>query len=183
MKKNEIERILITEEQIQSRIKELADEINESYKNSDKPLFIVCILKGSAPFTMDLMKRLDVDTYLDFIIASSYGVSTTSSGHLTITKDLKLDVTGCDLLVIEDIVDTGFTLTKIKEMLVGRGAKSVKIASLLSKPSRRIMPVDIDFLGFEIPDEFVIGYGLDYAEKYRNLPYIGILSKEVYENK
>ena len=179
MNMKDFDRILFTEEQIQKRINELGDEINKKY--GDTPVFIVSILKGSTPFAVDLLKRLKMDVCIDFIAASSYGASTTSSGHLTVTKDLSLDITGYDVIVVEDIVDTGFTLSKIKEMLKGRGAKSVSIASMLSKPSRRIIPIDIDFLGFEIPDEFVIGYGLDYNEKYRNLPFIGVLSKSVYE--
>ncbi|MBR0277175.1 MAG: hypoxanthine phosphoribosyltransferase [Clostridia bacterium] len=178
MNVGDVEKVLFSEEQIKNRVKELGDEINNFY--GDTPVFIVSILKGSAPFTMDLIRCLKMDVKLDFIAASSYGVSTTSSGHLTITKDLTLDITGYNVIVIEDIVDSGFTLSKIKEMLQGRGAKSVKIASMLSKPSRRVVPVDIDFLGYEIPDEFVVGYGLDYGEKYRNLPYIGILSRKVY---
>lgn len=173
------EKILFTEEQIQKRVSELGKQINDEYGES--PVMLISVLKGSAPFATDLMKRLKMDTYLDFIAASSYGDGTNSTGHLTVTKDLSLDIKGIDVIVVEDIVDTGFTLTKIKEMLQGRGAKSVKIAAMLSKPSRRVVPINVDFLGFEIPDEFVIGYGLDYAEKYRNLPFIGVLSREVYE--
>lgn len=173
------EKILFTEEQISERVSSLAEQINRDYGSS--PVAVVSVLKGSAPFAMDLIKRLKTDTYIDFIAASSYGAGTNSSGHLTVTKDLSLDIKGLDVIVVEDIVDTGFTLTKIKEMLSGRGAKSVKIAAMLSKPSRRVVPIDIDYLGYEIPDEFVIGYGLDYAEKFRNLPFIAVLAREVYE--
>ncbi len=176
---NCFEKILFTKEQIAKRVAELGKQINDDC--GDAPVAIISVLKGSAPFAMDLIKHLEMDTYIDFIAASSYGVGTNSSGHLTVTKDLSFDITGLDVIVVEDIVDTGFTLTKIKEMLQGRGAKSVKIAAMLSKPSRRVVPVDVNYLGFEIPDEFVIGYGLDYAEKYRNLPFIGVLSRDVYE--
>ena len=179
MNTKDIEKILISEEEIEKRVSEIADEINRFY--GDNPLFMICILKGSTPFAVTLMKKLKMDVTLDFMAASSYGASTTSAGHLTIKKDITLDITDCDVLVVEDIIDTGITLTKVKEMLACRGAKSVRIASLLSKPSRRLVEIEADFLGFEIPDEFVIGYGLDYAEKYRNLPYVGILSRSVYE--
>ena len=179
MTSTDFEKILFTQQQLEKRVDELAEEINNLY--GDNSVFLVSVLKGSAPFTVDLMKRLKMDVTLDFMAASSYGEGTDSSGHLTITKDLTLDIRGRDVIVVEDIVDSGFTLTKIKEMLKGRGAKSVRIAAMLSKPSRRKVHVDTDFLGFEIPDEFVVGYGLDYAEKYRNLPYIAILSRSVYE--
>ena len=179
MNSTDFEKILFSEQEIEKRVDELADEINNLYGNN--PVFLVSVLKGSAPFTVDLMKRLKMEETLDFIAASSYGTGTDSSGHLTVTKDITLDISGCDVIVIEDIVDSGFTLSKIKEMLKGRGAKSVRIAAMLSKPSRRKVHIDTDFLGYEIPDEFVVGYGLDYAEKYRNLPFIAILSRSVYE--
>lgn len=179
MNTTDFEKILFTREQLEKRVGELAEEINNLY--GDNPVFLVSVLKGSAPFTVDLMKHLQMDVTLDFIAASSYGSGTDSSGHLTVTKDITLDITDRDVIVIEDIVDSGFTLSKIKEMLSGRGAKSVRIAAMLSKPSRRKVHIDTDFLGYEIPDEFVVGYGLDYAEKYRNLPFIAILSKSVYE--
>ena len=179
MTSTDFEKILFTQQQLEKRVDELAEEINNLY--GDKPVFLVSVLKGSAPFTVDLMKRLKMEVTLDFMAASSYGEGTDSTGHLTITKDITLDIKDRDVIVVEDIVDSGFTLTKIKEMLKGRGAKSVRIAAMLSKPSRRKVQIDTDFLGFEIPDEFVVGYGLDYAEKYRNLPYIAILSRSVYE--
>lgn len=179
MNANDLEKVLFTEEEIQKRVAELAEEIDNTYNGS--PIFLVCILKGSTPFTVDLMKRLKSDVYLDFMAASSYGAGTTSMGQLTMTKDLTVDITGKDVVIVEDIIDSGFTLSKIKEMLEGRGANSVRIATLLSKPSRRVVDVPVDFLGFEIPDEFVIGYGLDYAEKYRNLPFVGVLARHVYK--
>ncbi len=179
MNSNYLEKVLFTEEQIQKRVTELAEEIDNTYNGS--PIFLVCILKGSTPFTVDLMKKLKSDVYLDFMAASSYGSGTTSMGQLTMTKDLTVDIIGKDVIIVEDIIDSGFTLSKIKEMLQGRGANSVRIATLLSKPSRRVVDVPVDFLGFEIPDEFVVGYGLDYAEKYRNLPFVGVLARHVYE--
>jgi len=181
MSKDYLERILFTEEQIQARIREIADEINAKF--GDTPIFLVSILRGSTPFTVDLMKRLNMDVIVDYIVASSYGSGVESSGHLTVTKDLTLDIKGYDVIIIEDIVDSGLTLSKIKEMLQGRGAKSVSIASMLNKISRRVAPVDIDYLGFDVDDEFVIGYGLDYDQKYRNLPFIGVLKRSIYENK
>lgn len=179
MNMKDFERVLITEEQIKEKVAEIGKKINKDY--GDNPILLICVLKGSAPFATDLMRQLEMDVALDFMIASSYGSGATSSGHLTITKDVTLDLTGRDIIVVEDIVDTGFTLSKIKTMLLGRGAKSVKIAAMLSKPSRRTVDIDVDYIGFEIPDEFVIGYGLDYDERYRNLPFIGILSRSVYE--
>jgi len=179
MNTNDLEKVLFSEEEIQKRVVELADEIDKTYNGS--PIFLVCILKGSTPFTVDLMKRLKSDVYLDFMAASSYGSGTTSMGKLTMTKDLTVDISGKDVIIVEDIIDSGFTLSKIKEILQGRGANSVRIAALLSKPSRRVVDVPVDFLGFEIPDEFVVGYGLDYAEKYRNLPFVGVLARHVYE--
>ena len=179
MNNNDLEKVLFSEEEIQKRVVELADEIDKTYNGS--PIFLVCILKGSTPFTVDLMKRLKSDVYIDFMAASSYGSGTTSMGKLTMTKDLTVDISGKDVIIVEYIIDSGFTLSKIKEILQGRGANSVRIAALLSKPSRRVVDVPVDFLGFEIPDEFVVGYGLDYAEKYRNLPFVGVLARHVYE--
>ena len=176
---NDLEKILFTEEEINKRVTQLAEEIDTMYKG--EPIFLVCILKGSAPFTVDLMRKMKSEVYLDFMAASSYGSGTTSMGKLTMTKDLTVDIKGKNVIIVEDIIDSGFTLSKIKELLESRGAKSVRIATLLSKPSRRKVDVTVDFLGFEIPDEFVIGYGLDYDEKYRNLPFVGVLARHVYE--
>ncbi len=173
-----MEKILITEEEINKRVTQIAEEIDKIY--SGETVYLICILKGSTPFTVDLMKKIKTDVYLDFICASSYGSGSTS-GQLVIKKDVSIDVEGKNILIVEDIIDSGNTLFKLREMLGSRNPKSLRIATLLDKPSRRVVDVPVDFVGFEIPDEFIIGYGLDYAEKYRNLPYIGVLSRSVYE--
>ncbi len=172
-------KILFTEEEINKRVTIMAEKIDRIYNGA--PIYLVCILKGGAPFAVELMKRLKSIVYLDFIEASSYGSGTTSMGRLTLTKDLTIDIDGKDVLIADDIADSGNTLYKIKEMLKGRGAKSVRIATLLNKPSRRVIDVHVDFSGFDIPDEFVVGYGLDYDGKYRNLPFIAVLPRDVYE--
>lgn len=175
----DFEKILFTEEEINKCVTNIAEEIDRIYNG--EPIYIICILKGSIMFTVDLMKRIKSPVFIDFMAASSYGSGTSSMGKLTLTKDLTVDIAGKNVLIVEDIIDSGFTLSKIKEMLESRGAKTVRIATLLSKPSRRVTDVPVDFMGFEIPDEFVVGYGLDYDEKYRNLPYIAILARHVYE--
>ncbi|MCB9061347.1 MAG: hypoxanthine phosphoribosyltransferase [Halobacteriovoraceae bacterium] len=162
----------ITEDQLEVKITELALKINNDYKNEE--LVIICILNGSFMFCADLIRKLDLDLIMEFMSASSYGESTDSSGTLDIRLDIERDIKGKNVLIVEDIVDTGLTLNKIKELLLARDPKSLKIASLLHKPARKIHHVDIEYLGFEIEDKFVIGYGLDYANKYRELPYIGI---------
>ncbi len=169
-------RVMYTEEQVVTKIHELAEKINADYK--EEPVVIVCILKGAAPFACDLMKRLTMPVYMDFMMVSSYGDGTVSSGTLKIKKDLEEDITGKNVIVVEDIIDSGRTLKYLKEDLKGRGAKSVKLCALLSKPARHEVEVDVEYIGYEIPDEFVVGYGLDYAQKYRNLPYIGIVEFE-----
>ncbi len=173
-----LEKILIDEEKINKRVTEIAEEIDKIY--GDETVYLICILKGSTPFTVDLMKKIKTDVNLDFICASSYGSGTTS-GTLNITKDVSIDVSGKNVLIVEDIIDSGNTLNKLRELMMGRNPKSLRIATLLDKPSRRVVNVPVDFVGFEIPDEFIVGYGLDYNEKYRNLPYIGVLSRSVYE--
>ncbi|MDO5123660.1 MAG: hypoxanthine phosphoribosyltransferase [Eubacteriales bacterium] len=172
------EYILVDEQKIKSLVKELAQKISEDYK--DKNLLLVGLLKGSVVFMSDLMKEISVDCKIDFICASSYGTGTVSTGRVNIVKDLSQPIDGVDVLIIEDIIDSGNTLTFMKKYLSAKGAASVKICTLLSKPSRREVDIPIDYLGIEIPDEFVIGYGLDYAEKYRNLPYVGVLKRSVY---
>ena len=166
-------RVMYSEEQIVSKINELAMQINADYK--DEPVIVVCILKGAAPFCCDLMKRLTMPVYVDFMMVSSYGDGTVSSGNLRIKKNLEENVEGRNVIVVEDIVDSGRTLKYLKQDLKDRGAKSVKLCALLSKPARREVEVEVEYIGYEIPDEFVVGYGLDCAQKYRNLPYIGIL--------
>lgn len=174
----DLQEILVTEEEIKAKVKEIAARINEDYR--DKELLLIIILKGSIIFATDLMRYLDGDIMIDCMQVSSYGSSSVSSGNIQIKKDLGIDVYGKNVLIIEDIIDSGHTLQVLKSMLKKRGA-NVEIAAFLSKPSRREVEVDVKYLGAEIPDEFVVGYGLDYAEKYRNLPYIGILKREVYE--
>ena len=177
---SDVERILISEEEVSSLIDKIANKINSDLNG--EPLLVVGILKGSTPFAMDLIKKLDMPVEIDFMQASSYGKSTASSGFINIKKDVDCDITGKNILIVEDIIDSGNTLNKIKELFRHRDAKSVRICTLLDKPSRRIVDVKVDYVGAEIPDEFVVGYGLDYNEKYRNLPYIGVLKRSVYEN-
>ena len=172
------ERVLISEEEIKVMVKEIAQRINEDYK--DKNLLMVGLLKGSIVFMADLMKEISVDCKIDFICVSSYGSGTESKGRINLIKDVSQSVEGLDVLIVEDIIDSGNTLSFILKYFEAKGANSVKICTLLSKPDRRVVEIPVDYIGAEIPDEFVIGYGLDYAEKYRNLPYVGILKRSVY---
>jgi hypoxanthine phosphoribosyltransferase len=165
-------KVLISREQLEARIAELAAEINRDYAGSEK-LIAVGVLKGSVFFMVDLLKHLEVPVAVDFFQTSSYGNST-EAGEVRIRKDLDLSIRGSDVLLIEDIVDTGYTLRTILDLLKFRGARTVKLCALLDKPSRRRIDVPIDYKGFSIEDQFVIGYGLDFDERYRNLPYIGI---------
>ena len=174
-----IDYVLLTEEQIQERIKEMAAQISADY--AGKQLLLVGILKGSMPFMADLMRYLTINAKIDFMSVSSYGDGTVSSGQVRIILDLNKPIENYDLLIIEDILDSGATLSYIKEWLTIRKPRSFKIATLLDKPARRKADITADYSGFVIPDGFVVGYGLDYAEDYRNLPYIGILKPEVYE--
>lgn len=165
--------VLISEETVDAKIKELGEQISRDYEG--KELHIICILKGSIFFTCELAKRITVPVTLDFMSVSSYGSDTKSSGVIKIAKDLDESILGRDVLVIEDIVDSGNTLSYLLEMLQSRKPNSLRLCTLLDKPERRRKPVHVDYTGFEIPDEFVVGYGLDYAQKYRNLPYVGIV--------
>ncbi len=174
----DIEEVLLTEEQIEKIIDTLAAEINRDYK--DKNLLIVGILKGSIVFMADLMRKIDLPCSIEFIAISSYGSSTRSSGVVRIIKDLSIDITGYDVLVIEDILDSGNTLSQLKTMLELRNPKSFKICTFLDKPDRRVVDLKADYIGSQIPDKFIVGYGLDFAEKYRNLPYVGVLKPELY---
>ncbi|MFS0865407.1 hypoxanthine phosphoribosyltransferase [Fredinandcohnia sp. 179-A 10B2 NHS] len=176
--KQDIEKVLFSEEEIQGKIKELGHTLSEEYK--DRFPLAIGILKGAMPFMGDLLKRVDTYLEMDFMDVSSYGNSTVSSGEVKILKDLDTSVEGRDILIIEDIIDSGLTLSYIVELLRYRKAKSVKIVTLLDKPTGRKADISADLVGFIVPDEFVVGYGLDYAEKYRNLPYIGVLKPEVY---
>ena len=171
-------RVLLSEEEIRAKCKEMGARISQEYKG--KNLMLVTVLKGAVVFLADLMRAIDVPAEIDFMVVSSYGSGVKSSGVVKIVKDLDVPLAGKDLLIVEDILDSGLTLSYIKELLASRGPASIKIATLLDKPSRRKVDLVADYIGFSVPDEFVIGYGLDYDEKYRNLPYIGILKPEVY---
>jgi len=165
--------VMISEEAIMKRIDELAEQINKDYEG--KTVHLICILKGSIFFTTELAKRLTMPVIFDFMQVSSYGDGTTSSGSIKVIKDLDYPVTGKDVLIIEDILDSGATLYKLIGLLLVSNPKSLKVCTLLDKPARREYPVEVDYNGFEIEDEFVVGFGLDYQQKYRNLPYIGIM--------
>ncbi|RWR04723.1 hypoxanthine phosphoribosyltransferase [Siminovitchia fortis] len=178
--KNDIERILITEKEIEEKIRELGKQLTEEYEGRF-PLAIG-VLKGAMPFMADLLKRVDTYLEMDFMDVSSYGMSTTSSGEVKILKDLNTPVEGRDILIIEDIIDSGVTLSYLVDLFRYRKAKSIKIVTLLDKPEGRKANLKADYVGFVVPNAFVVGYGLDYAEKYRNLPYIGVLKPEVYGN-
>lgn len=171
-------RVLLSEEEIRAKCKEMGARISQDYKG--KNLMLVTVLKGAVVFLADLMRSIDVPAEIDFMVVSSYGSGVKSSGVVKIVKDLDVPLAGKDILIVEDILDSGLTLSYIKELLESRGPASIKIATLLDKPSRRKVDLVADYIGFSVPDEFVIGYGLDYDEKYRNLPYIGILKPEVY---
>jgi hypoxanthine phosphoribosyltransferase len=177
--KKDIQEILFSEEVLNNRIKELASEINRDYEGRN--LVIVGILKGSVLFAADLIKNISVECEIDFMAVSSYGSSTETSGVVRILKDLDSSIEGKDILLVEDIVDTGITLSYLLKYLQARKANSIEIISLLNKPVRRKTDLDVKYIGFEVPDGFIVGYGIDYAEKYRNLPFIGILKPEVYE--
>jgi hypoxanthine phosphoribosyltransferase len=175
---------LITEAEIASMCDRLAAEITETYKDSDRRLVMVVILKGSMPFAAALMQRLALPIELEFMKVSSYGAGTKSSGEIKISLDLtRDDLQDIDLLVVEDIIDSGRTLSRLTQNLMNRNAHSVRTCTLLDKPSRREVEFKPDFRGTEVPDEFVVGFGLDYNEKYRNLPFVGVLKREVYEKK
>lgn len=173
------ERILLTEEQLRSRVKEVAEAVDRDYR--DKKPLVVGILKGSIIFYSDFIRCLSMPVELDFMAVSSYGSGAVSSGKLKIRKDLDRDVKGRDVIIVEDIIDSGFTLANLKSLLTERGANSVRIATLLNKAARREYDIAPDYNCFYIENEFVVGYGLDYNEQYRHLPYIGILKREIYE--
>ena len=168
--------VLIPEEKIEDRIVQLAEQISKDYQGETVKL--VCILKGSIIFTCELAKRLTVPVLFDFMQVSSYGSGTKSSGSVVIKKELDEDIKGDNVIIVEDIVDSGNTLSQLVPILKAREPKSLKVCTLLDKPDRRTAPIDVDYKGFVIPDEFVVGYGLDYDQKYRNLPYIGVLHFE-----
>lgn len=166
--------VLISEKDIKNRVKELAQEITEYYK--DEPVKMICILKGAVMFMVDLAKSVNLPVMLDFMSVSSYGRSTSSSGHIKILKDLDMPIEGQNVLIVEDIIDSGRTLHHLIGYLEKKNPKSLNICALFDKPERREFEVNVSWTGFDIPDEFIVGYGLDYDERYRNLPYIGVLS-------
>jgi hypoxanthine phosphoribosyltransferase len=175
----DIATILITEDAIAGRIRELGQQISADYAQHGD-LLLVGVLKGCAMFMMDLAREIDLPLALDFIAVASYGQSTESSGVVRMIKDLEADLADRHVLIVEDIIDSGLTLAYLHSHLLQRNPASLRICSLLNKPERRTADVAIDYLGFDIPNEFVVGYGLDYAERYRNLPYIGVLKPEIY---
>ena len=180
---NDIETILVSEQQIDEITTRIANDINSFYKNSGKKLVLICILKGSLMFSCELMKKITLPIEIEFMKVSSYGAKTVSSGIINIHLDIKREDMGdVDFIVVEDIIDSGKTLSHLVRYLAERGANSVKTCTLLDKPSRRTVDFTPDWCGMEIPDKFVVGFGLDYNEKYRNLPFVGVLKPEVYSH-
>lgn len=179
---NDIERVLLSEDQLKQIVEKLGKQISEDYKDSNNKLILVSVLKGSVVFMGDLMRAISIPCYIDFMSVSSYGSGTTSSGVVKIIKDLDTNVVeGADLLIVEDILDSGKTLSYLTDILRQRKPSSIKICTLLDKPERRVVDLKADYAGSVIPDAFVVGYGLDFDEKYRNLPFVGILKPSVYE--
>lgn len=169
-------RVMLSEEEVNERIRVIGEQISKDYEG--KEIHMICVLKGGVFFMCELAKRITVPVSLDFMAVSSYGGDTKSSGVVKIVKDLDESIQGKDVLVVEDIVDSGRTLSYLMDMLRDRKPKSLQLCTLLDKPDRRVIPVDVNYTGFSIPDEFVVGYGLDYAQKYRNLPFIGVVEFE-----
>lgn len=175
----DVETILFDKEVLAHRIQELGEEISKDFAGEE--VLLVGILKGASVFLSDLVRKISLPAYIDFMVVSSYGNSAETSGVVRIIKDLDENIEGKNVIVVEDIIDTGLTLAYLNQNLLSRHPKSLKICTLLDKPTRREKEINIDYKGFEVPDEFIIGYGIDYAEKYRNLPFVGILKREVYE--
>lgn len=175
----DIQQVLFNEEQLAKRIEELGAEITADYKGEN--LLVLGILKGSNIFMADLVRKITIPMKLDFMMVSSYGNASESTGVVKIIKDVEYAIEDQHVLIVEDIIDSGLTLKYLKKLLETRNPKSVKICTLLDKPSRRKEFVEVNYIGYEVPDEFIVGYGIDYAEHYRNLPYIGVLKREVYE--
>lgn len=173
IKMNHKIRVLVSEDRVDEKVKELGAQISEDY--AGKELHLICVLKGGIFFTCELAKRITIPLTLDFMSVSSYGDGTVSSGRVKIVKDLDDAIEGKDVLIVEDIIDSGRTLSFLIDMLNSRKPASIKLCTLLDKPERRVTDVKVDYVGFNIPDEFVVGYGLDYIQKYRNLPYIGVI--------
>lgn len=180
MLEKDIEKILISRNEISNRCKELGQELTRDY--TDKNPLVVGVLKGAVPFMADIVREIDTQLEIDFMDVSSYGNATTSSGEVKIVKDLDTNVEGRNLIIVEDIIDSGRTLAYLVDLFKYRKAKSVKIVTLLDKPEGRVVDIQADYIGFNVPNEFVVGYGLDYAEAYRNLPYVGVLKPSVYQS-
>ena len=179
---DDVEAILIPEDVLQERIQELADMVSEKYRDSEEDLILVCVLKGAVFFLTDFARKLSIPAEMEFMAVSSYGNSTTSSGVVRILKDLDKEIAGRDVLVVEDIIDSGLTLSWLLRNLRNRNPKSLEVVTLLRKPDVQTAQIDLLDIGFDIPNEFVIGYGLDYAERYRDLPYVGTLHPRVYSD-
>ena len=175
---DDIEKVFYSQQELQQKVNELGAQITKDYEGKD--LLVVGILKGSVMFFADLTRNIGIPLHIDFMVASSYGNGTETSGKVNIKKDLSVDIKGRHVLLVEDIIDSGITMSQLKVELAKREPASLKLCALLSKPSRRKADVDIDYCGYEVPDEFLVGYGLDYAENYRNLPVIGVLKREIY---
>ena len=178
MLEKDIQEILFSEEQLASRVNEIARQITQDYQG--KEIVLISVLRGSFVFMADLCRRIDLPCTVDFMAVSSYGSGTSSTGQVQITKDLSSDIAGKHIIVVEDILDSGNTLSYLLKLLAQRKPASIRLCTLLDKPERRTKPVEVHYSGFTIPDYFVVGYGLDYAEKYRNLPYVGVLKPEIY---
>ena len=178
----DIKNVLITEEDLQARIQEMADRVAEKYSNTDQDLILVCVLKGAVFFLTDFARKLTIPSQLEFMAVSSYGNSASSSGVVRILKDLDRDIEGRDVVIVEDIIDSGLTLSWLIRNLQGRQPRSLEVVTLLRKPEVVKAELDLFDVGFDIPNEFVVGYGLDFAERYRDLPYVGTLEPAVYSN-
>lgn len=174
----DIESVLFSEKEIENIVNILANQIEKDYNNKD--FIMVGLLKGSVAFMSDLMKKINLDFSIDFMVVSSYGGGTQSTGRVNVLKDISQSVEGREILIVEDIIDSGNTLNFIKKYLTVKGAKSIKLCTLFDKPDRRTADITVDYVGMKIPDVFIVGYGLDYDEKYRNLPYVGVLKPSVY---
>ncbi len=179
----DLERMVLSEEQIAEKVKAAAAWLDEKFKAAAAPPIAISVLKGSVFFFCDIVRAMNTPVQLDFMTVSSYGDSSESSGVPRIVMDLSASVKGRDVIMIEDIVDSGHTLSRMRDLIMGRGAKSFTVVTLFDKPARRTVPIKTDYSCFEVGDEFIVGYGLDYAQQYRNLPYIGVLKREIYEKQ
>ena len=176
---NDIKEVLYSEDELRGRVRQMGETISNDY--SGKELILIGVLKGSVIFMADLLKEINIPCKMDFMAVSSYGNSTETSGVVRILKDLDFEIQGKDILIVEDIIDSGVTLKYLMKYLSGRKPNSLEIVCLLNKPDRRKVDIDVKYLGYDVPDHFLVGYGLDFAEKYRNLPYVGILKEEIYK--